>query len=43
MAKFKFRLQTYLNLKIQLEKDARNELGLATIKLQQEKEKLKIL
>ncbi|NLM74107.1 MAG: flagellar export protein FliJ [Clostridiaceae bacterium] len=41
MAKFKFRLQTYLNLKIQLEKDARNELGLATIKLQQEKEKLK--
>ncbi len=40
MAKFKFRLQTYLNLKVQLEKDAKNELGLATIKLQEEKSKL---
>lgn len=31
MAGFKFRLQTFLKLKEQLEKNAKNELGIAII------------
>jgi len=33
LAGFKFRLQTFLNLKERLEKNARNELGMAIKKL----------
>lgn len=40
MPVFKFRLQTFLNLKEQFEKNARNELGLAVKKLEEEKSKL---
>jgi len=40
MAKFKFRLQTFLNLKEQFEKNAKNELGIAIKKLEEEKAKL---
>lgn len=38
MAKFKFRLQPLLNIKIQLEDSAKNELGKAVQKLEEEKE-----
>lgn len=41
MAKFKFRLQTLLNLKEQLEKNAKNELGAAIKKLEEEKSRLR--
>lgn len=41
MAGFKFRLQTYLNLKEQFEKSAKNELGIAVMKLEEEKAKLR--
>ena len=37
---FKFRLETFLNLKEQFEKNARNELGLAVKKLEEEKARL---
>jgi flagellar FliJ protein len=40
MPVFKFRLQTFLNLKEQFEKNAKNELGLAVMKLEEEKAKL---
>lgn len=40
MAGFKFTLQTLLDLKSNLEKNAKNELGLAIKALEQEKEKL---
>ena len=40
MPKFKFRLQSFLNLKEQFEKQAKNELGIANRKLQHEKRKL---
>ncbi|MGI6122579.1 MAG: flagellar export protein FliJ [Acetivibrionales bacterium] len=43
MAGFKFRLQTFLKLKEQLEKNAKNELGIAIIKLEEEKSKLKVI
>lgn len=43
MAGFKFRLQTILNLKEQFEKNAKNELGIATMILEQEKSKLKAI
>jgi len=39
MVKFKFRLQPLLNIKIQLEDSAKNELGKAVQKLEEEKEK----
>ncbi len=38
MAKFKFRLQPLLNIKLQLEDSAKNELGKAVQKLEEEKE-----
>lgn len=41
MPSFKFRLQTLLNLKKQFEKSAKNELGIAIMKLEEEKGKLK--
>jgi flagellar FliJ protein len=41
MAGFKFRLETILNLKEQFEKNAKNELGIAIKKLEEEKLKLK--
>ena len=41
MARFVFRLQSFLNLKEQLEKNVKNELGVANQKLQQEKIKLR--
>lgn len=40
MAGFKFRLQTLLDLKEQLEKSAKNELGAAVMKLEEEKARL---
>lgn len=40
MAGFKFRLQTFLNLKNQFEKNAKNELGIAVMKLEEEKARL---
>ncbi|KNY28380.1 flagellar export protein FliJ [Pseudobacteroides cellulosolvens] len=43
MAKFKFRLQPLLNIKIQLEDSAKNELGKAVQKLEEEKEIAKSL
>lgn len=43
MASFKFRLQTFLNLKEQFEKNAKNELGIAIMKLEEEKAKLKAI
>jgi len=43
LAGFKFRLQTFLNLKERLEKNARNELGMAIKKLEEEKEKLRAI
>jgi len=39
MPKFKFRLQPLLNIKMQLEDSAKNELGKAVQKLEEEKEK----
>ena len=41
MAKFKFRLQTFLNLSEQKEKSAKNELGVAIQKLERQKEILR--
>lgn len=43
MAGFKFRLQTFLNLKEQFEKSAKNELGIAIMKLEEEKARLKAI
>ncbi|HOV27377.1 MAG TPA: flagellar export protein FliJ [Pseudobacteroides sp.] len=43
MVKFKFRLQPLLNIKKQLEDSAKNELGKAVQKLEQEKEKGRVL
>ena len=43
MAGFKFRLQTFLRLKEQFEKNAKNELGAAIMKLEEEKSKLKAI
>lgn len=43
MPVFKFRLQTFLNLKEQFEKNAKNELGIAVKKLEEEKAKLSSL
>ncbi|HEY9059826.1 MAG TPA: flagellar export protein FliJ [Pseudobacteroides sp.] len=43
MAKFKFRLQPLLNIKIQLEDSAKNELGKAVQRLEEEKEKARFL
>lgn len=43
MASFKFRLQTLLKLKEQFEKNAKNELGIAIMKLEEEKDKLRII
>jgi flagellar FliJ protein len=40
MAGFRFRLQTFLKLKRQLEKKAKNEFGQAVIKLQEEQDRL---
>lgn len=40
MVGFKFRLQTLLDLKEQFEKSAKNELGTAVMKLEEEKVKL---
>jgi len=37
MAKFKFRLQTFLNVKEQMEKSIKNELGIAVSKLELQK------
>jgi len=41
MAKFKFKLQTFLNIKEQMEKSIKNELGAAISKLELEKSILK--
>lgn len=43
MAGFKFRLETFLKLKEQFEKNARNELGIAIMKLEEEKSKLRVI
>lgn len=43
MAKFSFKLQSLLNIKIQMEESLKNELGKATRKLEQEKNKLLLL
>ncbi len=43
MAGFKFRLETFLKLKEQFEKNAKNELGAAIMKLEEEKSKLKVI
>jgi flagellar FliJ protein len=43
LAVFKFRLQTLLRLKKQLEKNAKNELGIAVMKLEEEKAKLRAI
>ena len=43
MAGFKFRLETFLKLKEQFEKNARIELGAAIMKLEEEKSKLKVI
>ena len=43
MAGFKFRLQTLLKLKEQFEKSTKNELGVAIMKLEEEKSKLKVI
>lgn len=43
MAKFKFRLQPLLNIKTQLEDSAKNELGKAVQRLEEEKEKARSL
>ncbi|MGI6083819.1 MAG: flagellar export protein FliJ [Acetivibrionales bacterium] len=43
MAIFKFRLQTILRLKEQLEKNAKNELGAAIRKMEEEKSRLKVI
>lgn len=43
MAGFKFRLQTLLKLKEQFEKNAKNELGVAIMKLEEEKTKLRVI
>jgi flagellar FliJ protein len=43
MPKFKFRLQPLLNIKIQLEDSAKNELGKAVHRLEEEKEKARLL
>jgi flagellar FliJ protein len=43
LAAFKFRLQSLLRLKEQLEKSARNELGIAIRKLEEEKAKLRAI
>jgi flagellar FliJ protein len=43
MAKFKFRLQSVLNYKIQKEENKKNELGKAIQRLEAEKKKLRIL
>lgn len=43
MASFRFRLATLLNVKEQLEKSAKNELGLAVVKLEEERHLLAIL
>lgn len=43
MAGFKFRLQTLLKLKEQFEKNAKNELGVAIMKLEEEKSKLRVI
>ncbi len=40
---FSFRLQTFLNLKEQLEKSTKNELGIAVMKLEEEKAKLTVI
>ncbi len=42
MATFKFRLQTSLNLKEQFEKNAKNDLGTAVMRLEEEKSALLI-
>lgn len=43
MAGFEFRLETFLKLKEQLEKNAKNELGAAIMKLEEEKSRLKAI
>jgi flagellar FliJ protein len=43
MAKFRFRLQPLLNIKIQLEDSAKNELGKAVHRLEEEKGKARTL
>ncbi|HHW23183.1 MAG TPA: flagellar export protein FliJ [Clostridiaceae bacterium] len=43
MAAFKFRLQSFLRLKEQLEKNAKNELGAAVMKLEEEKARLRAI
>jgi len=43
MARFKFRLQSVLKLKTQMEENKKNELGKAIQKLEEEKKKLRIL
>ncbi len=43
MPSFKFRLQTLLKLKEQFEKNAKNELGIAVMKLEEEKDKLRVI
>ena len=40
MSVFKFRLETFLSLKEQFEKNTKNELGIAVMKLEEEKNKL---
>ena len=40
MAVFRFRLETLLNVKIQLEKSAKNELGVAVTRLEHERRRL---
>lgn len=41
MAKFKYRMQSILNIKYQLENQAKMDLGRAQVKLMEEEEKLK--
>ena len=43
MAKFNFRLQSYLGVKEQLEEMKKNEYGMALRRLEEEKERLRIL
>ena len=43
MAKFKYRMQSLLNIQYQLEDQAKMELGMAQLKLLNEEEKLQVL
>ncbi len=43
MAMFRFRMQSLLNLKVQLEKSRKNEMATAMRRLNEEKEKLRLI